>query len=96
MMVTIRHERPGDTEAREALLERMAGYAQRRLAPGDQLAAITRHMLGLYAGEPGARDYRRLLSEGARVPGAGAELLRQAAAATRSRAIAWVQPPADP
>lgn len=67
--------------AREALIERMAVYAQRQLAQGDHLAAITRHMLGLYAGEPGARDYRRLLSEGARAPGAGAELLRQAAAA---------------
>jgi tRNA-dihydrouridine synthase A len=35
-------------------------------------------MLGLYNGEPGARDYRRALSEGARVTGAGPELLRQA------------------
>ena len=65
--------------SREALLERMAGYAQRQLAQGDRLSAITRHMLGLYAGEPGARDYRRLLSEGARAAGAGPELLRRAA-----------------
>jgi tRNA-dihydrouridine synthase A len=66
--------------SREALLERMAAYAQCQLARGDRLSAITRHMLGLYAGEPGARDYRRLLSEGARAPGAGPELLRRAAA----------------
>src|SRR6185437_12041029 len=65
--------------SREALLERMASYAQRQLAQGDRLSAITRHMLGLYAGEPGARDYRRLLSEGARAAGAGPELLRRAA-----------------
>ena len=65
---------------REALLERMARYAQRQLAQGDRLSLITRHMLGLYAGEPGARDYRRLLSEGARAAGAGPELLRRAAA----------------
>jgi len=65
--------------SREELLERMAGYAQRQLAQGDRLSAITRHMLGLYAGEPGARDYRRLLSEGARAAGAGPELLRRAA-----------------
>jgi tRNA-dihydrouridine synthase A len=64
--------------ARAALIERMARYAERELAAGGRLAAITRHMLGLYGGEPGARDYRRTLSEGARVPGAGAELLRRA------------------
>jgi tRNA-dihydrouridine synthase A len=69
--------------AREAVLERMARYAQRQLAQGDRLSAITRHMLGLYAGEPGARDYRRLLSEGARAQDAGPELIRQAAHAAR-------------
>ncbi|HZT03603.1 MAG TPA: tRNA dihydrouridine(20/20a) synthase DusA [Steroidobacteraceae bacterium] len=69
--------------SREALLERMARYAQRQLAQGDRLSAIARHMLGLYAGEPGARDYRRALSEGARAPGAGPELMRVAGAAAR-------------
>jgi tRNA-dihydrouridine synthase A len=64
---------------RLAVLERMADYAGRELARGERLPSITRHMLGLYAGEPGARDYRRLLSEGSRAPGAGPELLRQAA-----------------
>ena len=68
---------------REALLERMVCYAQRQLSQGDRLSAITRHMLGLYAGEPGARDFRRLLSEGTRAAGAGPELLREAAAAAR-------------
>jgi tRNA-dihydrouridine synthase A len=38
-------------------------------------------MLGLYNGQPGARDFRRLLSEGARQPGAGPALLQQAIAA---------------
>jgi tRNA-dihydrouridine synthase A len=71
------------TASREALLERMARYAQRQLARGERLSAITRHMLGLYCGEPGARDYRRLLSEGARAAGAGPELIRQAAQAVR-------------
>ena len=69
--------------SREALLERMARYAQRQLAQGERLSSISRHLLGLYAGEPGARDYRRLLSEGARAAGAGPELLRQAGAAAR-------------
>jgi tRNA-dihydrouridine synthase A len=66
---------------REALLERMRLYAARELARGGRLAPIVRHILGLYAGEPGAREFRRTLSEGARVPGAGAELLRPASRA---------------
>ncbi|MBX5462716.1 MAG: tRNA dihydrouridine(20/20a) synthase DusA [Steroidobacteraceae bacterium] len=67
--------------SREAMLDRMARYADRELARGERLASITRHMLGLYAGEPGARDYRRLLSEGARAPCATADLIRHAAPA---------------
>jgi len=72
--------RPGASAmpAREALLERMARYCERELAKGERLAAITRHMFGLYSGEPGARDFRRTLSEGVRSAGAGAELLRRA------------------
>jgi len=63
---------------RAALIERMTRYCRREIAAGERLSAITRHMLGLYSGEPGARDFRRTLSEGARIPGAGAELLRRA------------------
>jgi tRNA-dihydrouridine synthase A len=63
---------------REALLARMERYAARELGRGGRLAPIARHMLGLYAGEPGAREYRRILSEGARACDAGPELLRQA------------------
>jgi tRNA-dihydrouridine synthase A len=66
---------------RVALMTRMADYAARELARGERLPSITRHMLGLFAGEPGAREYRRLLSEGARDPGAGAHLLLLAASA---------------
>jgi tRNA-dihydrouridine synthase A len=64
--------------SREALLARMEQYAGRRLAAGARLSAITRHMLGLYNGQPGAREYRRTLSEGARLTGTGPELLRRA------------------
>ena len=72
---------------REALLARMEAYARRELAAGNRLSAITRHMLGLYAGAPGAREYRRTLSEGARVPGAGPELLRQAVPAKPTQGV---------
>jgi tRNA-dihydrouridine synthase A len=61
--------------AEAGLLERMARYAQRELASGGSLASISRHMLGLYAGQPGARAYRQRLSEGARGADAGPELL---------------------
>jgi tRNA-dihydrouridine synthase A len=72
------HPGAGAAPTREALTARMQRYAERELAAGGRLAAITRHMLGLYSGEPGARDYRRTLSEGARAAGAGPELLRRA------------------
>ena len=46
-----------------ALLERMARYAARESASGTPLRAITRHMLGLGSGRPGARRYRQLLGQ---------------------------------
>jgi tRNA-dihydrouridine synthase A len=71
---------PGEATllSREEMLDRMARYAERALARGERLSAITRHMLGLYGGQPGAREFRRTLSEGARVPEAGPELFRRA------------------
>jgi tRNA-dihydrouridine synthase A len=60
---------------RMALLERMTAYARREMARGERLSWITRHMLGLYSGLPGAKEFRRQLSEGARDPDAPAELL---------------------
>jgi len=57
------------------LLERMARYASRELARGEKLSWITRHMLGLYSGQPGAKEFRRRLSEGARDAAATPDLL---------------------
>jgi len=71
-----------------ALLERMVAYAERELAAVTALAAVTRHMLGLYAGQPGARGYRQRLSEGVRRAGAGAAVLRSAVEAARLQAPA--------
>jgi len=75
------HPDDGAAPSRAELLRRMEAYARRELSAGTRLSAITRHMLGLYAGLPGAREYRRMLSEGARVPGADAALLSRALAA---------------
>jgi tRNA-dihydrouridine synthase A len=72
---------PGEPDlltSREEMLERMARYARKDLSNGGRLSAITRHMLGLYGGQPGAKEYRRYLSEGSRAAGAGPDLLRNA------------------
>jgi tRNA-dihydrouridine synthase A len=68
----------GPRLSRLEMLERMSGYAARETANGDRLSSITRHMLGLYAGMPGAKEFRRQLSEGARDPQAGPKLLVEA------------------
>ncbi|SIO07604.1 tRNA-U16,U17-dihydrouridine synthase [Rhodovulum sp. ES.010] len=68
---------PGQT-SRHRVVEEMKPYIARHLATGGRLHAVTRHMLGLFAGRPGARAWRRVLSEGATRPGAGLELLDEA------------------
>ena len=72
---------------RARAVERMQSYTERQLARGEKLSAILRHMQGLYAGEPGACEFRRILSEGARRPGAGAEVLAQAAASAEAVSV---------
>jgi len=72
--------------ARVRAIERMQRYAQRQLARGENMLAIVRHMQGLYAGEPGAAEFRRVLNEGARRAGAGPQLLGQAAASAGGQA----------
>ena len=64
----------------EAVVEAMIPYAARHVGGGGRLHAVTRHMLGLFAGRPGARAWRRRLSERAHRPGAGAEVLADALA----------------
>jgi tRNA-dihydrouridine synthase A len=59
----------------------MYPYIETELSGGARLAQITRHMLGAFAGRPGARRWRRILSEGAHRPGAGVELIEQALSA---------------
>jgi tRNA-dihydrouridine synthase A len=55
-------------------------YVAARLAEGVRLHAMTRHMLGLFTGRPGARAYRRHLATEATRPGAGLDTLRAAVA----------------
>ncbi len=69
--------RGGDRTGEQAV-QAMLPYIEAHLAAGGRLNQITRHMLGLFAGRPGARRWRRILSEGAHKPGAGPELVEQA------------------
>ena len=63
---------------REDAIRRMLPYVDRELVAGAELKHITRHLLGLFAGQPGARAWRRYLSEHAHVSGAGVEVLENA------------------
>ena len=56
----------------------MIPYIERQLKEGERLGRITRHMLGLFAGQPGARAWRRYLSEHAFQKEAGVETVRMA------------------
>ena len=60
---------------RRSIIEQMIPYIENELAAGERLGRITRHMLGLFAGQPGARAWRRYLSEHAFRDGAGVDTL---------------------
>jgi len=66
--------------SRHEVIESMIPYIERQMSAGTELKNITRHLLGLFAGQPGARAWRRHLSENARLPGAGVEVLYAALA----------------
>jgi tRNA-dihydrouridine synthase A len=70
----------GDAYAPDAVTvaNAMRPYIADHLASGGRLHQITRHMLGLFTGRPGARGWRRVLSEGASRPSAGLEVLDSA------------------
>lgn len=63
---------------RREIVEAMYPYIERQLANGSYLNHITRHMLGLFQNMPGARQWRRHISENAHKPGSGIEVLQQA------------------
>jgi len=70
----------GPDRTPEAAVRAMLPYIEAERAAGTPLNAITRHMLGAFQGRPGARAWRRVLSEGAHRPGAGPELVEAALA----------------
>jgi len=67
----------GEPPTREAIMNRLLPYVERQVAAGVRLNAITRHILGLYRGQPGARLWRQRICENGRGPGADAATLRE-------------------
>ncbi len=63
---------------RHQVLDQFMRYVAKQLEQGVQLSHMTRHILGLFHGQPGARAWRRHLSENAPKKGAGIEVLQQA------------------
>ncbi|WP_414147702.1 tRNA dihydrouridine(20/20a) synthase DusA [Erwinia sp. BNK-24-b] len=73
-----------------AVVRSMYPYIERELAQGTYLGHITRHMLGLFQGIPGARQWRRYLSENAHKAGANVETVEAALALVADKVPAGV------
>ncbi|WP_312367693.1 tRNA dihydrouridine(20/20a) synthase DusA [Stenotrophomonas sp.] len=73
-------------QGREELLLALRPYVEAQLGRGLALKHITRHLLGLFHGQPGGRGFRQVLSEGAHRAGADWQLLEQALQVTREQA----------
>ncbi len=74
----------GELRPRAELLRALRPYVEGQLERGVFLKHITRHLLGLFAGERGGRAFRQVLSEGAHKPGADWALVERALAITDS------------
>lgn len=81
----------GNTQSipsREQILYRYAEFVEGQLTEGIKLNHMSRHVIGLFQGQPGGRRFRRYISEHAYRPGAGTEVLHAAVAAMHETAEA--------
>ena len=78
---------PATHASRHETVEAFMPYLEREFAAGTPLSAMTRHLLPLFQGQPGARAWRRTLSEDAHRPGAGPGLVAAALAAVQAAAV---------
>ncbi|HLV76822.1 MAG TPA: tRNA dihydrouridine(20/20a) synthase DusA [Marinobacter sp.] len=69
---------PAPVASRHEALRAMFPFIQQELDRGVHLTLISRHMMGLFLGQPGGRQFRRHLSENANKAGAGLEVIEQA------------------
>ncbi|WP_071932377.1 tRNA dihydrouridine(20/20a) synthase DusA [Candidatus Thiodiazotropha endoloripes] len=70
----------GNPSSRHQIIESMIPYIDQELSAGTPINRITRHILGLFQGLPGAKKWRRMLSEEAHKAGADSSLILRAAA----------------
>lgn len=77
----------GPLRSRAALLRAYRPYVEAQLARGALLKHITRHLLGLFSGQPGGRAFRQILSEGAHKPGADWSLIEHALSLTQREPV---------
>jgi tRNA-dihydrouridine synthase A len=63
---------------RRAVIEKLIPYIEAEIAGGEKLGRISRHLVGLFANMPGARAWRRYISEHAYREGAGVEVIFEA------------------
>ena len=71
--------------SREEIIAGLMSYISKHLANGGKLGQISRHILGLYQSVPGAKYWRRTISEQAHIEGAGIEVIERALAAVQEQ-----------
>ena len=69
---------PGPATSRHDALRAMFPFIQQELDRGVFLTHMSRHVMGLFHGQPGGRQFRRYLSENAHKPGSGLEVIEEA------------------
>ncbi len=74
-------DRPAPCATRDAVLDAMRPYLRRQVSDGEAARAVVRHLLGLFNGLPGARAWRRALSDPATLERCGADVIDAARAA---------------
>lgn len=90
LLATVDREIYGDERAplsRLEIIEKFLPHVSHYLAQGAPLTRMTRHILGLFQGLPGARRWRRYLSEYAHVSGAGVDVIQAAIATTNPETV---------
>jgi tRNA-dihydrouridine synthase A len=78
-------ERSNPVVSRIEAVTNMLPYIEEQLSQGVWLSKMTRHMLGLFHGQPGGRHWRQIISEQSHIPGAGIEVLRRALVAIETQ-----------
>ncbi|MDL0430001.1 tRNA dihydrouridine(20/20a) synthase DusA [Marinobacter sp. TBZ242] len=71
---------PGPARSRHEALRAVLPFIQSELDRGVYLSHMSRHLMGLFHGQPGGRQFRRYISENAHKPGSGIEVIEQAMA----------------